>query len=204
MPRSSEFWIQSFASWPSFTTCQAMSPISPSQEMNRNFVVTRLRLDHSCEYTAAMSAAIEIPGVDHIGIRVRDLERAMKFYAMLGFSLNARAANDAVAIVRNAHGVELNLVYNANADAGGKNILMDVGEKYPGYTHVALRVASIKAAIEALRAHGVRITQGPVSFGADGHVSVFVRDPDLNVVELRGRDEDLSSIGGVVEYRPKN
>jgi lactoylglutathione lyase len=151
-----------------------------------------------------MSAAIEIPGVDHIGIRVRDLERAMKFYAMLGFSLNARAANDAVAIVRNAHGVELNLVYNANADAGGKNILMDVGEKYPGYTHVAPRVASIKAAIEALRTNDIRITQGPVSFGADGHVSVFVRDPDLNVVELRGRDEDLSSIGGVVEYRPKN
>ena len=151
-----------------------------------------------------MSASIEIPAVDHIGIRVRDLERAMKFYAVLGFSLHARAANDAVAIVRNAHGVELNLVYNANADAGGKNILMDVGEKYPGYTHVALRVASIKAAVEALRANGVRITQGPVSFGADGHVSVFVRDPDLNVVELRGRDEDLSSIGGVAEYRPQN
>jgi lactoylglutathione lyase len=151
-----------------------------------------------------MSAAIEIPSVDHIGIRVRDFERAMKFYAMLGFSLHAKATNDAVAIVRNAHGVEINLVYNANSDAGGKNILMDVGEKYPGYTHVALRVASIKAAIETLRANGIRITQGPVSFGADGHVSVFVRDPDLNVVELRGRDEDLSSIGGVVEYRPQN
>jgi catechol 2,3-dioxygenase-like lactoylglutathione lyase family enzyme len=65
-------------------------------------------------------------------------------------------------------------------------------------------VSSIKSAIEALREHGVRITQGPVSFGRDGHVSVFVRDPDLNVVELRGREEDLSSIGGVVEYVPKN
>jgi lactoylglutathione lyase len=151
-----------------------------------------------------MSASIDIPAVDHIGIRVRDLERAMKFYATLGFSLHARAANDAVAIVRNAHGVELNLVYNANADAGGKNILMDIGEKYPGYTHVALRVASIKAVIEALRANGIRITQGPVSFGADGHVSVFVRDPDLNVVELRGRDEDLTPIGGMAEYRPQN
>lgn len=147
---------------------------------------------------------IEVARVDHIGIRVRDLERALKFYAILGFTLHARAANDAVAIVRNAHDVELNLVYNANADAGGKNVLMDVGEKYPGYTHVALRVASIKAAIEALRENGVRITQGPVSFGRDGHVSLFVRDPDLNVVELRGRDEDLSSIGGVVEYVPQN
>ena len=147
---------------------------------------------------------IEISRVDHIGVRVRDLDRAMRFYSLLGFKLHAKAANDAVAVVRNDNDVELNLVYNANADAGGKNILMDVGEKYAGYTHVALRVASIKAAIEALRANGIRITQGPVSFGRDGHVSVFVRDPDLNVVDLRGRDEDLSSIGGVVEYVPEN
>jgi lactoylglutathione lyase len=128
----------------------------------------------------------------------------MAFYALLGFKLHAKATNDAVAIVRNDRDVELNLVYNANADGGGKNILMDVGEKYPGYTHLALRVASIKAAILTLREAGVRITQGPVSFGRDGHVSVFVRDPDLNVVELRGRDEDLSSIGGVVEYVNEN
>jgi lactoylglutathione lyase len=147
---------------------------------------------------------IEISRVDHVGVRVRDLERAMAFYALLGFKLHAKAANDAVAIVRNDRDVELNLVYNANADGGGKNILMDVGEKYPGYTHLALRVASIKAAIVALREAGVRITQGPVSFGRDGHVSLFVRDPDLNVVELRGRDEDLSSIGGVVEYVNEN
>jgi lactoylglutathione lyase len=147
---------------------------------------------------------IEISRVDHVGVRVRDLERAMAFYALLGFKLHAKATNDAVAIVRNDRDVELNLVYNANADGGGKNILMDVGEKYPGYTHLALRVASIKAAILALREAGVRITQGPVSFGRDGHVSVFVRDPDLNVVELRGRDEDLSSIGGVVEYVNEN
>ena len=147
---------------------------------------------------------IEIAAVDHIGVRVRDLERAMKFYGMLGFELTYKAGNDAVAVVKNAHGVELNLVYNANAGPDGKNILMDVSEKYPGYTHVALRVTSIKAVMQALREHGVRITQGPVSFGRDGHVSVFVRDPDLNVVELRGRDEDLSSIGGVVEYVPLN
>lgn len=128
----------------------------------------------------------------------------MRFYSLLGFTLHWKASNDAVAVVRNAQQVELNLIYNANADAGGKNILMDVGDKYPGYTHVALRVVSIKDTIETLKRHDVRITQGPVSFGRDGHVSVFVRDPDLNVIELRGREEDLSSIGGVVEYVPLN
>jgi len=147
---------------------------------------------------------IEIAAVDHIGVRVRDLDRAMKFYSLLGFEVHWKATNDAVAVVKNPHGVELNLVFNANAGPDGKNILMDVGEKYPGYTHVALRVTSIKAVIQALREHGIRITQGPVSFGRDGHVSVFVRDPDLNVVELRGREEDLSSIGGVIEYVNQN
>lgn len=43
----------------------------------------------------------------------------------------SRHGNDAVAVVRNAHDVEFNLVYNANADAGGRNILMDVGETSP-------------------------------------------------------------------------
>lgn len=151
-----------------------------------------------------MAGAIDISRVDHIGIRVKDLARALDFYRVLGFELHWKDANDAVAIIRNAHDVEINLVYNANADSGGRNILMDVGEKYPGYTHVALRVESIKAAIEALRENAIRITQGPVSFGRDGHVSVFVRDPDLNVVELRGREEDLSSLGGVSAYEPEN
>jgi lactoylglutathione lyase len=148
--------------------------------------------------------SIDIPRVDHIGVRVRDLDRALRFYELLGFRLHHKAANDAVAVVKNVHDVELNLVYNANAGAPDKNILMDVSEKYAGWTHVALRVASIKDAIQTLRQHNVRITQGPVSFGRDGHVSVFVRDPDMNVVELRGREEDLSSIGGVVQYVNQN
>lgn len=151
-----------------------------------------------------MNRTIDIERVDHIGVRVRDLERALEFYAILGFSLHAKADNDAVAIVKNAHDVELNLVYNANAGEEARNILMDVPEKYPGYTHVALRVASIRSTIEALNARGVRITQGPVAFGRDGHVSVFVRDPDMNVVELRGRSEDLSSLDGVAPYVPQN
>ncbi len=152
----------------------------------------------------AGSHAIDISRVDHIGIRVKDLARALDFYRILGFELHWKDTGDAVAIIRNARDVEINLVYNANADGGGKNVLMDIGEKYPGYTHVALRVESISAALEVLRANGVRITQGPVSFGRDGHVSLFVRDPDLNVVELRGREEDLSSLGGVTAYQPQN
>ena len=147
---------------------------------------------------------IDIETVDHIGVRVADLDRAMAFYALFGFVAEHRAENDAVVVIRNPHNVELNLVYNASSDSGGRNILMDVPDKYPGYTHVAFRVGSIAGAIEMLRKNRIEITQGPVSFGRDGHVSVFLRDPDRNVIELRGREEDLSRLGGVERYEPRN
>jgi len=150
------------------------------------------------------SAMIDIQTVDHIGVRVADLERAMTFYALFGFVADHRAENDAVVVIKNRNNVELNLVYNANNDSGGKNILMDVADKYPGYTHVAFRVDSIADTIAMLRENDIKITQGPVSFGRDGHVSVFLRDPDRNVIELRGRVEDVSKLDGVEVYEPKN
>jgi catechol 2,3-dioxygenase-like lactoylglutathione lyase family enzyme len=147
---------------------------------------------------------IDIQTVDHIGIRVADLDRALTFYGLFGFVAEHRAQNDAVVVIKNPHKVEINLIYNANNDSGGRNILMDVPDKYPGYTHVAFRVGSIADTIAMLRENNIEITQGPVSFGRDGHVSVFVRDPDRNVIELRGREEDLSQLGGVEVYEPRN
>jgi len=142
-----------------------------------------------------MARTIDISAVDHIGIRVKDAETAMRFYAILGFEFVTKADGDDVTIIRNGQGVEINLVHNSNDANGGKNILMDIPVKYPGYTHVALRVASVKDTVAVLNDNGIKITQGPVKFGADGHVSVFVRDPDRNVIELRGRDEDADGLG---------
>jgi lactoylglutathione lyase len=147
-----------------------------------------------------MTQTIAIERVDHIGIRVRDLDRALAFYRVLGFTLVHRAVGDDVAIVRNEHGVELNLIFNANAGDPDSNILMDVPDKFAGYTHMALRVVSIPATITALNANDIAITQGPVSFGQSGQVSVFVRDPDRNVIELRGREQGV--VEGVTHYVP--
>ena len=76
---------------------------------------------------------------------------------------------------------------------------MDVRDKYPGYTHIALRVASISETVAALN-EGIPIAQGPVSFGESGQISVFVRDPDRTVIELRGREQGV--VEGVTRYIP--
>jgi catechol 2,3-dioxygenase-like lactoylglutathione lyase family enzyme len=44
-----------------------------------------------------MAQTIAIERVDHIGIRVRDLDRALSFYRVLGFTLAHRAQGDDVA-----------------------------------------------------------------------------------------------------------
>ncbi|NKB19243.1 MAG: VOC family protein [Alphaproteobacteria bacterium] len=147
---------------------------------------------------------MHIEQVDHIGIRVRDRDRALKFYKHLGFDVIHTATFDEVVIIRNSAGVEINLIINANNPEGDHNILMDVETKYPGHTHLALRVSSVIETMDTLKTAGIQITQGPVMFGQDGHVSVFVRDPDRNTLELRGRAEDNDKIEGLIMYDPND
>ena len=142
---------------------------------------------------------IEIERVDHLGIRVVDGDRALAFYTLLGFGEPYKVPDDDVTIIRNKQGVEINLITNGTHHSGGNNILMDVSEKYPGYTHVALRVTSVVETIKFLQEHNIPITEGPVELGK-GNLSVFVRDPDRNVIELRGRaGEELPRD----QYRPQ-
>jgi lactoylglutathione lyase len=76
-----------------------------------------------------MKQTITVERVDHIGIRVRELDRALDFYRALGFELLRRAEGDDVAIIRNKNGVELNLIFNADAGEPSTNVLMDVPRK---------------------------------------------------------------------------
>ncbi len=144
-------------------------------------------------------SGISIERVDHLGIRVTDVEPAIAFYGALGFEFKYKVEFDAVTIMRNAADVEINLITNGEPTETGGNILMDVPVKYPGYTHVALRVASIKDALTSLAEHGISISQGPVRFGDTEEVSIFVRDPDRNVIELRGTDAGLDD-GDIEAY----
>ena len=146
---------------------------------------------------------MNISNIDHIGIRVTEKKAALDFYKILGFQLEQEVDFDAVIIMKNKSGVEINLINNGKDISNGKNILMDVPEKHPGFTHVAFGVESVLHVMEVLEKNSIPISQGPVTFGRDGHVSIFIRDPDRNTIELRGRVEDESKIPGLTFYDPK-
>jgi lactoylglutathione lyase len=134
----------------------------------------------------ATTEVIPISGLAHIGIRVHDLERAMRFYQLLGFTKTAGPLGpEPVAILDHPSGLELNLILNA-PEASAPNVLMDVAEKHPGITHVALLCPDILAAKARLEAAGIPLSGGPVRFSADAQ-AIFVRDPDRNVIELHQR-----------------
>ncbi len=125
---------------------------------------------------------LEIEAVNHVGIRVKEKLRSISFYESLGFSLVADAgfAEGHPVIMRHARGVVLNLLGPATS-AGESNVLMDIAEKHPGYTHIALTVSSLATAREFMVAHEIEIT-GSFSFGDMS--AIFIRDPDRNVIEL--------------------
>lgn len=129
---------------------------------------------------------VQIHGIAHVGIRVHDLERSLRFYQHLGFTKTAGPLGpEPVAILSHPAGVELNLILNAPA-AAAPNVLMDVPEKHPGITHVALLCPDILAAKAQLEAAGIALSGGPLRLGP-GAQAIFVRDPDRNVIELHQR-----------------
>lgn len=129
---------------------------------------------------------ITVTGLAHVGIRVHDLARSLAFYELLGFTKTAGPlGSEPVAILDHPSGIELNLVLNAPT-AAAPNILMDVADKYPGITHIALLVPDLEVARAAIEAAGIELSGGPVQFTPTAR-GFFVRDPDRNVIELHQR-----------------
>lgn len=137
-------------------------------------------------WTVTDSTPVPIAGLAHIGIRVHDLARAVRFYELLGFTKTAGPIGpEPVAILDHPSGVEINLILNAPSE-NAPNVLMDVPEKHPGITHIALLCPDILAAKARLETAGIPLSGGPVRFSPAAQ-GIFVRDPDRNVIELHQR-----------------
>jgi len=124
----------------------------------------------------------EITGINHVGLRVRDLDISRDFYSKLGFKfIVGPIGPEPAAIVEHPCGVNINFILNTSKDAPANNILMETSIKSPGYTHVALEVSDLDSVSSQIEALGITITERVEYNGAK---FFFIRDPDDNVIEL--------------------
>jgi lactoylglutathione lyase len=125
----------------------------------------------------------QITRINHVGLRVRNLDKAREFYEKLGFEfIFGPIGPEPVAVMEHPTGININFILNASVDASDKNLLMDVPEKHTGYTHIALEITDRGEAERHLTAAGIAITETVTL--PDGTVFFFVRDPDGNVIEF--------------------
>ncbi len=125
----------------------------------------------------------QITRINHIGLRVRDLDVTRAFYENLGFEfIVGPIGPEPVAVMEHASGININFILNASSDASDSNVLMDVTEKHTGFTHIALEITDIEAVQLQLSKLGIGITE-TVEL-PDGTIFFFIRDPDNNVIEF--------------------
>ena len=109
--------------------------------------------------------------LDHVLLEVADLDRAEAFYlGLLGFSVRRRGEHrDGRPLVVTEQGLGLT--------TGGGPV---------GTTeHLAFRTRNVARLAERLRGEEVEIVDGPMD--TDYGVSLYVRDPDGNKIELFGQ-----------------
>lgn len=128
-------------------------------------------------------AGIRIAGLDHVVLRVGDLDRAIDFYQKV---LNCRVERrlEQPKLVQLRAGASLIDLVPAAASPGaaqdqsGRNV-----------DHFAVRVDGFDATALAahLRRHGVEVGEVRERYGAEGYgPSLYISDPDGNTVELKG------------------
>ena len=133
-----------------------------------------------------MTHPIAIAGFDHIVLRVRDKAASLAFYeGVLGLAVDRDRPELGLTHIRaGAQMIDLVTLDGLLGKMGGGG----PGTEARNLDHFALQVAPFdEAAIRAhLAAHGVEIVEEGQRYGAAGTgLSLYVRDPDGNTVELK-------------------
>ncbi len=122
--------------------------------------------------------------IDHLGIAVRSLDEALKFYRdQLGLDVSLRetVAAEKVNVAMLPLGQpRVELLEPTEPDSVIGKFIDKRGE---GLHHVAIRVPDLNASVEKLRASGARLLSEPRQ-GAGGHLYVFVHPSSTGGVLL--------------------
>jgi glyoxylase I family protein len=130
---------------------------------------------------------ISIREIDHVVLRVRDMDAMRRFYCdVLGATHVAYRPEFGMSHLRaGASMIDLVAVDGKLGKAGGA----PPGREGRNLDHLCLRVEPFDqdAIVAHLKRHGVEVGEIRKRYGAQGNgISIYVTDPEGNTVELKG------------------
>lgn len=142
-------------------------------------------------------------GIDHLVLRTVDVARMLHFYVdVLGCTVERR--RDDIGLIQLRAGrsiIDLVPVDGPLGRAGGAA----PGADARNLDHFCLRVEPFDAVRAQLESHGVEVGDVDTRYGAEGlGPSIYLSDPDGNVVELKGpSDAGRASAGPSSKEAPR-
>ena len=147
-------------------------------------IAEMLHAARACKREGHLRPTETAPRIDHLGIAVRSLDQALKFYeTQLGLHVAARetVAQEKVNVAMLPLGdPRIELLEPSEPDSVIGKFIDKRGE---GLHHVALKVPDLLNSVERLRSAGARILNEPRT-GAGGHLYVFVHPASTGGVLL--------------------
>jgi methylmalonyl-CoA/ethylmalonyl-CoA epimerase len=121
-----------------------------------------------------MNNSLEGFAIDHLGVAVKSVAAAKKFYELLGLPVVGEEVveHESVRVAMVPLGESrIELLEPTSNDSVVARFIAKRGE---GLHHVALRVPDIAATVERLKREGTRFVSDEIKVGAGGHLYVFV------------------------------
>ena len=126
--------------------------------------------------------------LDHVGIAVQDIDKALAFYQD-ALGLEVAAPEEVSSQSVRAHFIpvgpaSIELLEGTGSDSA---IAKYIAKRGPGIHHITLRVDDIRAALARLKARGVRLVDEEPRQGAEGALVAFIHPSAAHgvLVELK-------------------
>jgi methylmalonyl-CoA/ethylmalonyl-CoA epimerase len=165
--------------------------IGPSSDFLRNRHICQIIIPSLNEGKDQEEEPVKIKHIDHIGIAVKTIDQAGKFYTdVLGLKIQdienvaEQKVNVAFLPITDS---EVELIESTHDDGPVAKFIEARGE---GIQHIAFRVENIEDALAELKAKGVRLIDQQPRKGAGGARIAFIHPKETNgvLVELCERE----------------
>ena len=131
--------------------------------------------------------------IDHIGIAVKSLAEAKKFYEQLGLQVLPEEVVETEKVRVAMVPIGESRIELLEPTVPESTIAKFLEKRGQGLHHVALHVSDLTSTVERLKAAGTRLINEEIKVGASGHRYVFVHPSSaggvlLELVEDAGHD----------------